>query len=121
MASGKTISPSKANTNLPKSPSYQALVDLPNDRNIFKSPWKEDNKAVETATLQKPHLSTICWSDKLSLAIINGEILTEKEKDSKFQFKVETITHDKVGIRFIGHGEYVWLLPPSDESEKLSF
>ena len=112
---GKTALP-------PESPPSQPLVDLPGDRNIFKSPWKEeDGKVVEeTTTLQKPHLSTICWSDELPLVIINGEILAKGDEDSKSQFRVETITHDKVGIRFIGNGEYVWLTF-SAEREYLSF
>ena len=106
----------------PESPPSQPLFDLPGDRNIFKSPWKEeDGKVVEeTTTLQKPHLSTICWSDELPLAVIDGEILTKGDEDSKFQFRVETIARDGVGIRFISDGEYVWLTS-GDEGEDLSF
>ncbi|HIE25994.1 TPA: hypothetical protein EYP66_01755 [Candidatus Poribacteria bacterium] len=112
IASGKAIPRGKAVTT-PEPLISQPLVDLPSDRNIFKSTWKEEegSNVVEktTTTLQKPILSTICWSDELSLAIINGEILAEGDEDSKSQFRVETITRDKVGIRFISGGKYVWL------------
>lgn len=96
-----------------EAPTPKPLVDLPSDRNIFKSPWKAeeiDTTVVEeTTTLQKPHLSTICWVDEIPLAIINGEMLSKGDEDSKSQFQVENITRDRVGIRFIRNGEYVWL------------
>jgi hypothetical protein len=106
-------------------PTPQPLIDLPSDRNIFKSPWKaEDMEHVvveETTTFQTPHLSTICWIDELPLAIINDEILTKGDKDPKSQFQVENITRDKVGIRFTRNGEYVWLTLGDEEEELSSF
>jgi hypothetical protein len=106
-----------------EAPPSQQLVDLPHDRNIFKLPWTEDqmNSEIfeEVTTFQNPHLSTICWIDELPLAIINGEVLKKEDEDSKSQFRVETITRDKVGIRFIGNGEYLWLTLGTEEKDLL--
>ena len=87
-------------------------VEPPSGRDVFKLPWQEENKEpLPPPSVQPaPTLSTICWSDDLPLAIINGEILTKGDKDSESQFRVETITRDKVGVRFIGDGKYVWLI-----------
>jgi len=119
ITSAKTIPQIQAVT-APEPPSNQPLFDLPSNRDIFKLPsWtEEESEIVEaTITLPKPHLSTICWLDKSPLAIINGEILAKGNKDSKFQFRVDTITRDKVGIRFMGNGEYEWLTLSTEEND----
>ena len=87
-------------------------VESPSGRDVFKLPWQEENEEpIPPPSVQlAPTLSTISWSDDLPLAIINGEILTKGDEDSESQFRVETITYDKVGIRFIGDGKYVWLI-----------
>jgi hypothetical protein len=104
-----------------EAPTPQPLVALPDDRDIFALPWTAEDMAsavVEDTTIwQQPHLSTICWIDELPLAIINDEILTEGDKDPSSQFRVETITRDRVGVRFIRNGEYVWLTLGDDEEE----
>ena len=115
----KTI-PKGQSTKAPEPPPAVPLVDLPSDRNIFKSPWTEEEisgfVALNTPP-PKPHLSTICWSYELPLAIINGEILSEGDEDSESQFLVENITRDRAGIRFIGNGEHIWLTLGDEEEE----
>ena len=95
-------------------------VELPRGRYVFNLPWQEDSEetvsAPSTKTTTTPNLSTICWNDYFPLAIINGEILTEEDADSESQFRVETITCDKVRIRLIsGDEKYVWLTLGSDK------
>ena len=86
-------------------------VELPSGRDVFKLPWKEYKEPVSRST---PTLSTIFWNDHLPLAIINDKILKKGDKDSKSQFRVETITRDKVRIRFIADGKEEWLTPGTE-------
>ncbi len=86
-------------------------VELPSGRDVFKLPWTEDKEPVSRSA---PTLSTIFWNDHLPLAIIKGEILKKGDKDSKSQFRVETITRDKVRIRFIADGKEEWLTPGTE-------
>jgi hypothetical protein len=100
----------------------ESVVELTFGRNIFKSPHFSpprikselqkpvSPKVVPKTTLEeKLKLSTIFWSQESPTAIINDEILTEGEEDSKLQFEVEKITRERVGIRFLDDRRFVWL------------
>jgi hypothetical protein len=92
-------------------------VELPGGRDVFKLPWQNGDKEPTPAPIVRPTLTLstiIFWNSQSPLAIINGEILTKGDKDSKSQFRVDTITRDKVGIRFIDDGTYVWLTPGAE-------
>ena len=85
-------------------------------RDVFKLPWQEVDKVDVPISSVKlnPILSTICWNEKIPLAIIDGEILAKGDSDAKSQFRVESIMSDKVKVKFLDSGKDVWLLPGAE-------
>lgn len=123
----KKVEQQNQTSSLPEPPPSESIVVLPDKRNIFKfsqfkssrrelsKPQKEQpievskSKRDERNALPKPELSTIVWNNQFSIVVINGEILARGDKDSKSRFRVETITQDRVRIRFVDNRKFVWL------------
>jgi len=91
-------------------------MELPEDRNLFKLPWSD--VVDETPPPPPPEtpisLSTLVWSQVNPIAVINGEILTVGETDSKGEFTVEAITEASVQVRRTRNQKTVLLVPSED-------
>jgi hypothetical protein len=91
-----------------------ASVEPPKGRDVFNPPWSDEDKTPPKPPRPEDPiiLSTIVWSQTHPpMAVINGEILSVGDTDSKSEFIVEAINRESVQVRRIKNQKTVLLVP----------